>query len=161
MENKSSDSLMSEQHNVINMLEQSELEVARMYEMFAKWFPEQVNFWMARAREERDHAGIIRTFGRKLQTDGCDMGGHEFKVVEIRHWLKKIQNYMRNFDGQDHNLGVAYSLAVEMEQGLLEHHLFGVDACGSAELRAMLDKLQADTVTHLEIFEKQLQGISG
>ena len=68
---------------------------------------------------------------------------------------------MRNFDEQNHELGTAYSLAAEMEQGLLEHHLFEADACVSGELRAMLDKLQSDTATHIEVFQKELQGIPG
>jgi rubrerythrin len=162
VENNASDTLMFKQHDAINMLEQSELEAARLYDMFSRWFPELASFWVARAREEREHAGIIHSFGKNLQSNTCDLGGHEFKIVEIKHWLKKIRNnldYMKKLDHYDHDLSAAYSLAVELEEGLLEHHLFGVDSCGSDDLKSMLKRLRADTAVHLEMFKKGYQQV--
>jgi len=153
------ESLSLKQLSAIEMLELNELEIARMYKTFGRYFPDQKQFWKAREDEEIGHASLIHTFGKSIQAIGWGMSGHEFNIIEIKYSVRKVQNYLRNFDETNIDLRTVLERAVETEQDLLEHHLFDVDDAGLPELRTLIEKLKTDTTRHMEEFKRGLQRV--
>jgi hypothetical protein len=142
---------------VVSMLEKNELEIARLYDIFAGRFPEHGEFWKARAADERAHAGVIGKILGRVRDGGLDLKNREFKAVEIKYCLKKVKNQVDFCESNEVSLISAFQRAAETERDMLERHLFETVTDDPPELVECLTKLRLDTETHAEAFREMLK----
>lgn len=136
--------------DIIEMLAKNEEAVAWLYSAYADRFPGYKDFWSGLAVEEIDHADELR----KL----CEIAGRgSLYIKEGRFNTTAIGNFSSYLERESEpdrvkasSLVNALSVALSIEESMIEHKFFDVFEADSAELKHVLLKLANETKRHLE-----------
>ncbi len=102
---------------------QLELNVAELYKIFNKLFPEDAYFWWKLSEEETNHAYLIRKVGElDFLTKNIIEEMLPRKLIEIREANQKISSYIDEYKLNPPSREEAFYVALEIEQSVSEMH---------------------------------------
>ena len=132
----------------IEMLENNELLIARLYTAYSEHFSDHRNFWKDLAEDEKKHAGMIRTLFHEIQEGSISLGEKRFDATSIR----MFKDYLTTLLGKAKNEVIsqedAFQIALAIEHDFIERNFFNVFEADSEEMKIILAALESSTKQH-------------
>lgn len=153
--------LQEYQINIIEMLAKNEKVISQLYKIYAKKFLDYKNFWSRLAEEEIEHAGWIYKLHSKIKEGSLYFNEGRFKKEALQSFLNYARNELVRTEIQEMLLINALSLALDIENTLIEHKYFEVFEGDSVELKQVLLNLDRATNEHLDRIKKVLSELKG
>ena len=138
----------SDPTRVLDLLAQNESAIGQLYQVYARNYPELAAFWEGLAAEETEHAGWIRALGGKVAEGSLYLSEHRFKEEAIRSFLTYLEDELNRARSEKMPLVTALSVALSIEEALIERKYFEVFETDSAELRHLLQNLARASEEH-------------
>lgn len=139
--------------NILNLFEENELNISRLYKLYAKANPQHKQFWQKLASEEIQHALEIRE----------SYQGQE-EIFEENNFSRGTIKYVSDFvrdnieKAQKEKVGhlEALEIALRIEQSFLEKKCFEIFIPSEQKVKEVLKKLNKETEEHVERLKKEL-----
>jgi hypothetical protein len=135
--------------DALELLREHERALSRLYRTYAECFAGQSEFWLRLAAEEDEHAEWLGSLRLRLEDGESARLADRFPVAAIEHSLVYVNKLIANAHTSGITLLRALSVALDLEEALLESRYFEVCECDSPELKHMLEKLTQSTHAHL------------
>ena len=135
---------------VLDLLEEHERAIGRLYAAYAERFAQERTFWQGLSREEGKHAEVVALLRPKIKNDPDSLLVARFPVAAIEHSIAYINKLIDQADDPGLTRTKAISTAVDIETALLENKYFEVFASDNPSLKRILVALDQGTRAHLE-----------
>jgi rubrerythrin len=135
---------------VLDAMAKNEEAVSRLYQAYADRFPDQKAFWSGLVAEETSHAGWIRGLQTKMREGSLAVNRDRFKIQPVRGFSAYLERELVSAREPGMSPINALSVALYIEESLIEQRYFEVFAADAPELKRILADLAAATKTHLE-----------
>ena len=136
--------------HALDMLREHEKAIGRLYETYARRFPQDREFWLILAQEEQQHARWLELLQRKVENDPAAMVVNRFPAAAINYSLHYINSLAANAQRPGLTPVNALSAALDIEQALLENKYFEVFTSDSTAIQRLLHLLTQGTRAHIE-----------
>lgn len=135
---------------LIQPLIKYELSIATLYETFASVLPESKNTWMAFADEERLHAQWINGLYTHLKNGKISPEQTKFTVQSVKTAIYYIETQVAKAQKEKIDLKQALTIAVNIENSLLESAIFRVFKLNIPEAQKIRLRLIEATKSHID-----------
>lgn len=146
---------------LLKTLQEHEVLLGRLYRTFAGMFAMKADFWTGLANEESEHAGCIKALRDQLKADPDIVIMERFAVDTIHHSMDYIRGEIERAERGDFTLVSALSMAMKLEEALIEKEFFTVLNGDSEQTRAVMTLLARETQKHYEHIRDTYRQISG
>lgn len=132
------------------LVKMAELEkaVSRLYELYAKRFPSHEGMWTALSKEETEHATWICKLTEHARQGKLDVDPNRFKAEAVQMVLDSLARHSDQAETGNPSLLSCLSIAVNLENALLEKDVFKIFESDSAEMKDVLNRLAGATGNH-------------
>lgn len=144
---------MEEQVNVIALLEQHEIALSKLYDVYGDKFPESASFWSELSKEEVLHARWVRALDSEIGREGTSYNEGRFRIGAIRSSLAYVRRVTSEARTERLKLINALSIALDIEKALLENKFFEAVEGDSPVLRRAMIALSEGTQEHVKRVE--------
>jgi rubrerythrin len=143
--------------DALELLREHERALGRLYRIYAECFAAQSELWLRLAAEEDQHAQWLGALSR--QSDDSEAGPlvNRFPVGAIEHSLIYINKLIDSARDSGVTLLRALSVAVDLEEALLENRYFEVCEGDGPELKRTFESLAEGTHAHLAAVKQAWQ----
>lgn len=135
---------------IVEMLAKNEEAVSRLYSAYADRFPEYKDFWSELAVDEIDHASELRKLCEIASSGSLYINEGRFNTTAISTFSSYLEKESEPDRVKASSLINALSVAMHIEESLIERKFFDVFEADSAELKHTLSNLASETARHLE-----------
>jgi uncharacterized small protein (DUF1192 family) len=145
---------MAHVRDLIGLLSDNEDKIMELYWAYEKKFPRYAKIWAVLAEEEKNHANMLRSFsmladGRELEADL-----EHISMDSIRQSISALQKEIDRAKDDKISAAYAFETALRTENSLMEKEIFDVFDSKDRDLRALFNRLSADTQRHYEMIKK-------
>ncbi len=140
----------SNSSEVIEAMAKNEGAVSRLYQTYAEKFPSQKAFWSSLAADETSHAGWIRGLQSKMREGPLAVNRDRFKIQPVRGFSAYLERELTSAREPGMSPINALSVALYIEETLMEQRYFEVFAADAPEMKLVLTDLATATKSHLE-----------
>jgi hypothetical protein len=140
---------LEKQLAALKSLSELEESVGRLYEIYAEVFPEYSQFWSELVSEEMQHANWLRQVQSKAIQGNVKFSETRFNANAIQTFLNYLRDEAEKARLKQRSLLNAFSIALQLEESLMERKYFSVVDGDSIELRQVLTDLAAGTQAHI------------
>lgn len=133
---------------IINLLAKHEEAVGELYKAYAKRFPQYDTFWSGLVGEEMKHSALIRDLGTRIGDGSVYFNPDRFRSKPIEVSLDFLIDEMNK--AKNVSMQYAYSMALQIEEAMIEKKFFEVFEGDSVEVKHTLRSLAQDTEQHIE-----------
>ena len=134
--------------NMVELLKSHEEALSQLYDAFARNFLDHKDFWFSLSGDESLHAQMIDVLFPKVQEGSVDLDENRFKRQTIQGSLDYLREvHAKTSKGEILPIN-AFSIALDIERGMVEKKFFEVFDGDSEELAQILSNLDADTRRH-------------
>jgi len=147
---------MTREHDSLLMTElliKNEEGINKLYLAYAKKFPECGEFWSGLAIEENGHADWIRGLAGQVGEGRLHIESGRFRKVAIESFTKYVEDELTRVQKEEIPLITALSIALSVEQSMIERRFFEIFDTDSAELKHVLQNLATATEEHIKRVE--------
>jgi len=137
-----------EQWEQVEMLENNELLIARLYMAYSEHFSDHRNLWNDLAEDEKKHAGMIRTLVHQIQDGSVTLGEERFDPASISMFAEYLTARWGKARNEVISREDAFQNALAIEHDLLERNFFRVFETDSEEMKIILEALESSTKQH-------------
>lgn len=127
-----------------------ELNVADLYSLFFRLFPQDADFWWRLLLEEKNHASLIKSIRNTSELVG-ELPNSLFtsSLTNLKDINSKVTSIIRKYEVEAPSRDEAFNIALEFEQsaGELHYQEFMVEN-DTQELSKILKNLNADDKDH-------------
>ncbi|MBN1125284.1 MAG: hypothetical protein JXA82_09765 [Sedimentisphaerales bacterium] len=141
----------------LRILQEHELYIARLYEAYADRFPQMADFWRELSAEEIGHANWLGKLLSDVESGSESILIERFPIAAVQTSMKYIQKQIGRVDDPEFSLLNALSIAMHLEEALIENKYFEVLDEDGEKTRQVLALLARSTQTHLEKVRKAVQ----
>lgn len=135
---------------VIEAMARNEEAVGRLYQTYADRFPAQKDFWSGLAAEEVAHAAWIRGLQARMKEGALSISKDRFKLQPVRAFSSYLEREMASAREPGLSPINALSVALYIEESIIEQRYFEAAAADSPEMKRVLADLAGATRAHLE-----------
>ena len=135
---------------VIEAMAKNEEAVSRLYQAYSERFPDQKAFWSSLASEETTHAEWIRSLQTKAREGSVFFARDRFKMQPVRGFSAYLERELATARQPGMSPINALSVAVYIEESIIDQRFFEVSAADNPELKRILNDLATATRSHLE-----------
>ncbi|MFC2022573.1 hypothetical protein ACFLTL_00205 [Chloroflexota bacterium] len=135
--------------NVLDMLAANEVSIGQLYNEYANMFPEYSDFWDKLAKEEYNHARWLTEVSRKAVEGSLHIDERRFTKEAVESYRKYLQGECEKARREGISLLQALSIALNIEESLIESKYFEVLEADPTELRRILSDLEIATKEHM------------
>lgn len=132
----------------LQLLAKHEETIGLLYEAYAKRFPEHAQFWTSIANDEKSHAAWIWKLCQKAEDGSIRFDGNRFNSKAIETSLKYIRSWIQEAETQSMDLIKAISIALDIENGLLEKKYYEVFEADLPEVKQVFIALSKASEGH-------------
>ncbi|MCI0498881.1 MAG: hypothetical protein L0Y36_04265, partial [Planctomycetales bacterium] len=136
--------------DLLAALQAHEEVIGRFYQVCAGRFSDDAPFWSALAAEEARHAGWLERLRGQLKDFPEIVIVERFSVEAIRHSIDYVNKLIERAGHSEFERINALSLAMKLEEALIEGRFFEVIEGEPEEVRTIYAMLQADTQRHFQ-----------
>jgi len=147
--------------SIIDILAQNEEDIGILYRAYSEKFPDHVDFWKELAQEEAEHASWIRKLAAKAQAGTIIVKENRFNTVAIRTFSKYLEQEHARLKMSPVSLVNALSVAMYIEDSIIEHNYFEVFEGDDFEFKKTLLDLASATNEHRIRIKDALKSVSG
>jgi rubrerythrin len=149
--------MSTDRFKIIRYLVEIEDLANELYTFFAEKFPEESEFWFAIAREEKDHAAIIRMLGAGVAEGQSSFDDRRFTLEEIETSVEWARQKVAGAKQNKINIEEALSLSFEFEQNVLDRSFFEVFVPEHKSVGDFISGVVAATKRHRDSIKKKLE----
>lgn len=142
---------------IIRYLVEIENLANELYTFFAEKFPEESEFWLAIAKEEKDHASIIHMLGAGVAEGQSSFDDRRFTLEEIETTVEWARDKVGGAKQSDLNIEQALSLSFEFEKNLLDRSFFDVFVPKTESVKNFISGVLEATKRHRDSVKKKLE----
>ena len=142
---------------LLKVLSEHERAIARLYQAYSARFDECADFWAGIAQEELEHAACLNKLKTLLQADAAIVIIERFSIDAVQFSINYVNGLIVRASDPNFKLINALSLAMKLEEALLEKNFFEVLSGDGQEVREALELLAAETEHHFQIFHHALE----
>jgi rubrerythrin len=135
-------------HKVIELLARHEEAVGRLYAAYADRFPAQRALWSKLSDEESQHAEWIRGLDPVIKEKAMTFRKDRFKADAIDKSMAWVTFQTGKAQSKDVPLDEALTVAMDLENGMIENKWFEVFSDDPPEFKTILRSLAKATETH-------------
>lgn len=147
----------SGKQKVLDLLEQNELAINKLYKLFAVKFPDQKKLWQSLAAEELIHADWINKLHLKVQEGTVVFQEDRFEEILVQSCLNLVNMQIERFSSEDLPLKEAFRISVQIESQLTEKAFFKVFTSDDQDLKNLLRALEEAFLLHKEKLESRVK----
>lgn len=142
---------MEENNKTLDMLIKNEEMAGELYKAYAAKFPEEEDFWISLAEEEKAHALWIRKFYDEKK-DLVYFNEERFKPQLFEISMKYMAEKLEEAKDAEFQLPLkeALSVALGLESGMIERGYFEAFETDSIDLKETLRQLSDATIKHTD-----------
>lgn len=142
------------QEKIIALMLKQESLLARLYQAYAKKFPEYKQLWAKLAREEKKHAGWIEQLRVASENKVVLFREGRVKPSHLEKFVQGIEEKLKQMETDGFNARQALLATIDLERSLVEHHVFSHFVGITEKARNVMDFLAQETKEHQELAEK-------
>ena len=146
------------QVKIVEMMYKQETLMARLYEKFARKFPEHEAFWKGIAEEERRHARYIQKLFNAQKKDLVIFDEGKVKTYTLNTIIEHLENLLKQADEEDFSLVKAIGYTLDIERSLIEKEVFKHFKGANKDVTAAMEKLDRETRIHMSKMN-QMRGL--
>lgn len=135
---------------IVEAMARNEEAISRLYQAYADRFPAQKEFWSGLAAEETTHAGWIRGIQARMKEGALSINKDRFKLQPVRAFTSYLEREMAGAREPGMSPINALSVALYIEESIIEQRYFEAAAADTPEMKRVLDDLAGSTRAHLE-----------
>jgi hypothetical protein len=142
--------LDSDQKELVELFVEQEHLIGVLYKLFARRYPEHKVFWTKMAKEEQQHATLIKRMIESDSQNKIKFTQGELRKSVIVASVKFIAATISEFKNNE-NIPIiqAARVALQLEKGLCEKKVFQLFEGDSDEVRRVMDSLTAEQGLHI------------
>jgi len=141
--------------DVILKMQILEQVIGQLYEVYAGLFSTDYSFWVQLSKEEEEHANLVENLAKDLQDGNISFDDRRFKLNAIQTTIRYVQQKINQANNKELTKKEAYSIAWDLENGLLEKSFFKTFQADNIRLKEVLKKLNNDTEEHRNRINKK------
>lgn len=141
---------------ILDLFEQNELNISRLYKIYAKIDIKYKNFWEQLAREEIQHALEIRESYKGKEDIFQE---NNFSRGIIKYVADFVQESVEKAKKDKLNQTEALETALRIEQSFLEKKCFEIFISSNKKVQQVLEKLNQETEEHADRLRQKLEKI--
>jgi len=146
----------NEIHPLIDTLIKYELAVSSLYEAFSANLPEMRSFWSQLVIEEKAHAEVLQKLAEKSLSNQVMINKGRFTIQAVLTSLEYVKKTRDSVSGET-TPRQALSIALGIENSIIEHNAFDVFASEFPSVKAEFTALRKHTFEHIERIKSQIQ----
>ncbi|MHC4855578.1 MAG: ferritin family protein [Planctomycetota bacterium] len=131
-------------------LQEHELVIGQLYQAYSQRFPDYAHLWEKLAEEESKHAACLNSLRTQIQDDPDIVIMERFSTDAIEFSIRYVKELIERSRQPEFKIINALSLAMKLEEALLEKNYFEVLAGDTNEIRSVLDFLVEETERHFQ-----------
>jgi protein-arginine kinase activator protein McsA len=139
--------------SLLELFEENELQVGRLYELYSQKFPEHESFWHDLSMEESEHVASIQA----MQIIESDNLIQESKFT--RGVLKYVADFVKEKIQEAQKKKIthpeALEIALRIERSIIEKKCFDFFIPTDKKLESILKKLNQETESHIGRLQKE------
>ncbi|MFZ4857377.1 MAG: hypothetical protein ACOYL3_13365 [Desulfuromonadaceae bacterium] len=142
--------LDSDQKELVELFVKQEFLIGVLYKLFARRYPEYKEFWSKMAKEELQHATLIKRMVESDSLNKIKFSQGELRASVLASSMKFIEGTISEFKNNE-NIPVikAARVALQLEQGLWEKKVFQFFDGDSDEVRRIMEALNSEQELHI------------
>ncbi|MCK9378536.1 MAG: hypothetical protein M0P97_00115 [Candidatus Moranbacteria bacterium] len=141
---------------IIILFKENELNISKLYALYALNIPQKKDFWKKLSEEEVAHAASIS--GNYKNTNGKDgIVENKFSRGVIRYVMNFVIEQLEKSKSEKISHQDALFTALRIERSMLEKKCFDIFTPVSETLKNVLRKLNDETEQHVEILIDELK----
>jgi rubrerythrin len=138
---------------LLTILQEHELVIGRLYGAYAQRFPDYAHFWEKLSEEERKHAACLKSLRTQMQNDPDIVIVERFSTDAVEFSIRYVKELIERSGQPEFKIINALSLAMKLEEALLENNFFEVLAGDTEDVRGVLEILTHETKRHFQILK--------
>jgi hypothetical protein len=146
-----------EKDKILDLFEQNELNVSRLYKIYSKIDKKYQKFWEKLAREEIQHALEIR---ESYQGQEDIFQENKFSRGIIKYVADFVPKSVEKAKKNKLSQTEAFETALRIEQSFLEKKCFEIFIPSHQKVKEVLEKLNQETEEHVERLKLELDKIN-
>ncbi|NQT07041.1 MAG: hypothetical protein HQ575_05825 [Candidatus Omnitrophica bacterium] len=139
-----------DQIKVVEAMAKREEMIGQIYTIFAKKFPEHKNFWTQIAKEEDEHARLLRTITINIMEGSLSLTEERFEKERLAYSMDYIQDRLASAENVEGNMTDALKIALDIEDSLVEKGFLKIFKGDAPRLKEILNSLILATEVHRE-----------
>ncbi|MBN1817423.1 MAG: hypothetical protein JW828_08680 [Sedimentisphaerales bacterium] len=141
----------------VQILREHELLIARLYKVYAERFSQLCSFWRELSAEEISHANWLGSLQSKIENGSESILMERFPIAAVQTSLQYVRKQMDRVNDPEFSLLNALSIAMHLEEALIENKYFEVLPEDGEKMREVLTLLARGTQTHLQKVRQAVQ----
>lgn len=138
-------------------LQKHEMIIGQLYGAYARRFPEYARFWENLSGEEVKHAACLNSLRTQMKNDPDIVIAERFSKDAIEFSIRYVKELIERCGQPDFKIINALSLAMKLEEALLEKNYFEVLAGDTEDVRGVLEILAHETERHFQTLKKAFE----
>jgi rubrerythrin len=135
---------------LLDLLEEQEEMVGKLYELYAERFPERRDFWQKLAKDERNHAKWIRMLRTEVEQGSMTIDPRHLKLEELGKFTKLLKENLARADAAPLREAQVFQIAAQIEAVLLEEPFKKVFLSRDRKAAKILENLIVQTKGHAD-----------
>lgn len=147
---------------IVNMLIEYELLLAKLYGACSEHFPEITEFWKGLVREETGHADTLRDVLSQVDGREVSLNQKRFNIRPLEISMDHVREIIERVTDDDIDLIGILSLALDIEQSTIESKFYEVFAGRSREFNDKMKMVRDESRRHaIKIREMKQKVLTG
>jgi rubrerythrin len=143
---------MSDKKSLLDLFEENELNVSRLYQIYAEKFSEHARFWQILAQEEIGHAEQLAVLRTKAELQFIE---NNFARGIVAYVLDFVKTEIAKAESGDVSYFDAVNVAMRIEQSILEKKYFDFFQSSDKLLNEVFGVLNNETGRHLKMLQEK------
>ncbi len=150
---------MSEE-NPVQILIETEEDIARLYEAYAKKIPAHEEFWFGLVLEEADHSNMVHNLIKKLDTESVSFTSAPEVINKLKEFRDFLVGEKEKVKNEDLSFTAALQVAINIENSIIKNGVYHLFTNPSGEVLEILEKLRHDNIGHVKFLQRELEKYS-
>jgi hypothetical protein len=142
---------------ILDGLRHIELVVAELYKRFSRSFAQDRVFWEDLSRDEENHAGMVTELKNMLLKNGSPFEVGKTSLTALATYRQGVEGQMSRLERGELRRPNAFYIARDFEKTLIERRFYETIRSENPEYRAIQEKIQRETATHLQKLENYIK----
>lgn len=137
-----------------------EINLAKMYEQFAKSHPNHQQFWSQLAREEAMHAKWIKSLAQYYKNGQNSSSGFKLNHQALKTAISHLEKQTEASKNGQLSLLTAVSIALDIEKSMIENKFFEIFDLADGKRERLRAGLEKETSKHRQKLENLFSELS-
>lgn len=145
------------QKKIIELYLKQELQLARLYNIFAAKFPTHADFWTSLTKEELKHAEWLKKLYLAEKKELVAFSEGKVKTYTLKAIDEHIEKIIQRAENDAIDLKSAMAYTLDFERSLIEKEVFSHFKAIDQKVHGVMSKLEEQTKDHIGRAEEMMR----